>query len=139
VGSHLAVAPARQELPPTPAYDLNDAAAAAFDGGDPILPSPPVHAPPPRPVPKKKTPMSARSANDLPLFEADEIEQLLASKIGPEPLPEPDAPAKAAADTTNLVMEDAFVISRAKATLLMIGAFLGVGLAFAAGYFVRGW
>ena len=78
VGSHHAAAPARPEPQPVQTDYQHD---AAFDGGDVVLPHPPT--PKPKPAPKKQ-PMSARSANDLPLFEADEIEQLLASKVGPE-------------------------------------------------------
>jgi len=112
--------------------EFEAAAAAAMDGN-------PLPLPPP-PPPRKTPPKPIRNANDLPLFEAEGIEQLLASKIGPEPLPEPVViPKPTAGDFPSMVTEDAFVISRAKATLLMIGAVLAIGLAFAAGFVVRGW
>jgi phage FluMu protein Com len=133
---------AEHELAPANAgYDLDDAAAAAFDGDAMAMPPPPP-APVPKPPPpmKKPAPKLMRTGNDMPLFEADEIEQLLASKIGPEPLPEPAREEKEkVGDFPSMVTEDAFVISRAKATLLMIGAVLAVGMAFAAGFVVRGW
>lgn len=126
------------EAPAHVGYNLDDAVAAAFDG-DPLELPPPVPAPRPPPV-KKPTSKPMRTGNDMPLFEAEEIEQLLASKIGPEPLPEPARIEKEkVGDFPSMVTEDAFVISRAKATLLMIGAVLGVGIAFAAGFVVRGW
>jgi hypothetical protein len=114
--------------------DFEAAAPAAMDGPTPTLPDPP--APPPR----KPAPKPIRSPAEMPLFEAEGIEQLLASKLGPEPLPFPKPPPPpSASDVPNMVMDDAFVVSRAKATLLMIGVVLAIGLAFAAGFVVRGW
>jgi hypothetical protein len=113
--------------------EFEAAAAAAMDGLS--LPMP---APPPTRKPPAK---SFRNSSEMPLFEAEGIEQLLASKLGPEPLPlpTPKPVPQASSDFPSLVTEDAFVISRAKATLLMIGGVLAVGLAFAAGFVVRGW
>jgi len=114
--------------------EFEAATAAALDGLNLPMPAPPpTRKPPSKPI---------RNPAEMPLFEAEGIEQLLASKIGPEPLPmplpKPVAPPTAS-DFPSMVTEDAFVISRAKATLLMIGAVLAIGLAFAAGFVVRGW
>ena len=70
--------------------EFEAAAAAAMDGLTLPMPAPPHPQ-------RKPAPKPVRSPAEMPLFEAEEIEQLLASKIGPEPLPLPKPPAPATA------------------------------------------
>jgi len=77
-----------------------------------------------------------RSLDEMPLFERDDIEEMLeplGKKAAPLPLPEPEA-ASAKFDPF-----DAIVISRTRATILAVAVFALIGLAFGLGYIIRGY
>ena len=74
--------------------------------------------------------------DEMPLFERDDIEEMLeplGKKAAPLPLPEPMA-ASAKVDPF-----DAIVISRTRATILAVAVFALIGLAFGLGYIIRGY
>ncbi len=79
---------------------------------------------------------SAKSLDDLPLFERSDFDKLLDPRVKaaqPLPLPVPVPPVPAApADL------DAIIISRAKATALAVIVVVLLGSAFGMGYLARG-
>jgi len=77
-----------------------------------------------------------RSLEEMPLFERDDIDEMLeplGKEAAPLPLPEPMA-ASAKVDPF-----DAIVISRTRATILAVAVFALIGLAFGLGYIIRGY
>lgn len=76
-----------------------------------------------------------RSLEEMPLFERDDIDEMLeplAKDAAPLPLPEPVAsPAK-------VDPFDAIVISRTRATVFAVIVVVMLGLAFSSGYVARG-
>jgi len=127
----------------------------------PVQPSQPMHVPrpalapkPPLPeplAPKPKLNLSQR-LEDMPLFEADDVERYLdpdgfrqatpGKKARPEPLPLPDAslpppPSNKSSGVVGpprIVDHDAVVLSRTTATLMVLGIAALVGIAFIIGH-----
>ena len=85
--------------------------------------------------PKREAPAPRRKDS---LFEGTDIERLLNEKIGPEPLPEAEPDTDKKEDSPPPIDHDAFVISRMKATIMLVAAVISLGLAFVAGFYVRG-
>ena len=87
-------------------------------------------------APVAPIPRSGRSLEEMPLFERDDIDEMLeplGKSAAPLPLPEP-VPVSTISDTN-----DAIVLSRTRATILAVAVFALVGLAFGLGYMVRGY
>ena len=90
-------------------------------------------APTPKPASRP-----SKSLNDMPLFERSDFDKLLDPRLKdakPLPLPEP-VPIAPAIDPFAHI--DGIVISRTKATVIAVLIVVFLGLAFVAGYAVRG-
>ncbi len=82
-------------------------------------------------------PRPGRSLEEMPLFERDDIDEMLeplGKEAAPLPLPEP-----VAAKIDPSAHRDDIVISRTRATVFAVAVFALVGLAFGLGYIVRGY
>jgi DNA-directed RNA polymerase subunit RPC12/RpoP len=105
---------------------------------EPPRPQPPVPRQPAKPTAKP----TARSLDDMPLFEREDFAKLLdPAAHTPDPLPLPLPPADDIPDRRPAATPhdpDAIVLSRTTATLLVVAAVVLLGLAFAAGFLVAG-
>ncbi len=89
-------------------------------------------------APPPSTARSAKSLDELPLFERSDFDKLLDPRVKaaqPLPLPDPLVPPPPTIPRTDL---DAIVISRTKATVLAVVVVALLGLAFGLGYLARG-
>lgn len=124
-------------------------AARGSAGNGSITESAPVADPePPRPPPpaaRRPAKPPARSLDDMPLFERSDFEKLLdPATHTPDPLPLPlppprdDIPDRRPLAPGTPHDQDAIVLSRTTATLLVVAVVVLLGLAFAAGFLVAG-
>ena len=133
-----------ESLPPPTAMEMVNPPPADPEPLPPSLPPPlPLpksnHVARANPVHKPAAPVILPKKRKDSLFEGDDIEKLLNEKVGPETLPEIAHPAREDEnDGPTPVDYDAFVVSRIKATIILVGGVLALILAFLAGFYVRG-
>ncbi len=94
------------------------------------------------PVAKSRSPKPSasppRRLEDLPLFEGDELDRLLESspKVQAESVVELSAPVPVTMSSTRIVDHDAIVLTRTKASIVILGMAMLLAAMFAIGYMV---